>query len=119
MATTPDKLYIGQEKEISMLIDEDVIDATMTVLNEDDSDYAFTGITDINMRIWDHKGGTLLATLVITDNLVVAGNVITINVDYSTDMTAITEAGINFFKMTWNDATSRPITVRFGNLIMV
>ena len=114
-----DKLYIGQEKDISMLLDEDVIAATMTVTNEDLSNYAFTGITDINMNIWDHEGGTLLETLVITTNLTVATNVITVNVDYSVDMTGITKRGLYYFKVTWNDASARPITVRFGTLKMV
>ena len=114
-----DKLYIGQEKGLTMLIDEDVIDATMTVTNADDTDYSFAGITDINMLIWDHQGGPLLDTLVMTDNLTVSSNIITLNVDYSADMTGVTLSGIYYFKITWNDASARPITVRFGNLKMI
>lgn len=112
------KLYIGADQDLSAYKGDDIIDFTFTVTNSDDSAYDFTGYTDINMKIYDHRGGTLKATLVATNNLTISSNVITLNADYSADI-AINDIGLYYYEITYLDASSRPITICFGTLKII
>ena len=112
------KTFIGEELDLMMYKGNDIIDFTFTVTNSDDSAYDFTGITDINLIIYDHRDGTVLKTLVITDNLTVASNVVTLNADYSADINLDT-SDLRYYELVWNDSASRPITICYNNLKIV
>lgn len=112
------KIYRGQELDLSAYKGDDIINFTFTVTDSAGDAYDFTGYTDINMIIYDKRGGTADATLVATDNLTISSNVITLNADYSADI-AITELGIYYYELTYNDASSRPITVAFGKFQLI
>ena len=93
------KLYIGEKQDLELLVGDDVIDATFTVLNSDGSSYDFTGFTDINFYIYDYKARRFLReTFVNTTNLSISSNVITLKVDYSVDVDILPR--LYYFKMT-------------------
>jgi hypothetical protein len=112
------KLYIGAETPLMAYKGDDIIGFTFTVTNSDDSAYDFTGYTDINLTIYNHRGGDVLATLVATTNLTISSNVITLNADYSTDIN-ISDLSIHYYELTYLDASSRPITVCFGDFKII
>jgi len=112
------KVYIGDNEDLAIYHGDDIIGFTFTVTNSDDSAYDFTGYTDINLKIYDYRGGTALVTLVVTDNLTISSNVVTLNADYSADI-ALSELGLYYYELTYNDASSRPITVCFGKLKLI
>jgi len=77
--------YIGARLDIDILSDEDVINFVVEVFNADNTDYAFTGITDINFYIWDYngKGQTLLKTITDGNGVSQSSNDVTLDFDYS------------------------------------
>lgn len=111
-------IYIGDEENLSMYMGDDIIGFTFTVTNSDDSAYDFTGWTDVNLKIYDHRGGTVQATLVKTTNLTISSNVVTLNANYS-DAIALSNLGLYYYGLTYEDASNRPITVCFGTLKLV
>ena len=112
------KIYIGANQDLSAYKGDDIIDFTFTVTDSDGADYDFTGFSDLNLIIYNHRGGDVLATLVNTTNLTISGNVITLNADYSADI-AINDLSIHYYELTYNDASSRPITVAFGDFKII
>jgi hypothetical protein len=113
------KIYIGDNEDLSMYMGDDIIGFTFTVTNSDDSAYDFTGYTDVYLKIYDHRGGALKATIANgATGVAISSNVITWNSDYSADI-ALTEVGLYYYELTYEDATSRPITVCFGDLKLI
>lgn len=111
------KLYIGKEQDLSAYNGDDIIGFTFTVTDSAGDAYDFTGYTDINMIIYNHRGGSVKATLT-SSNLSISGNVITLNADWSADI-AIDDYEINYYELTYKDASSRPITVCFGKFQII
>lgn len=110
------KLYIGDVQALEMLEDEDIIDYIFSVVDSDETASNLTGFTDINLYIFDGDTKTkLLETLVVTDNLTIptpASGEIVLNVDYSVDIDI--DKGMYYYRLTYLDASSRPITVGKG-----
>lgn len=111
-------IYIGDKEDLRMYMNDDIIGFTFTVKNSDSTAYDFTGWTDINLKIYTHRGGTLKATLVKTTNLTISSNVVTLNADYSAEI-YITETGNYYYELTYEDASSRPITIAYGDLMII
>ena len=113
---TVSKLYIGDEFNLELLFNEDVIDFTLAVTNSDESAYDFTGFTDINLYIYDAETQSkLLETLIATTNLTIptpANGEVILNIDYSNDIDI--DPGEYYAKLTYLDASSRVITVGLG-----
>lgn len=111
-------VYIGTRNDLQFLIGEDVINETFTVTNADGSAYDFTGFTDLNLYIFNgDTRSRLVKTLVATTNLTIptpANGIILLNIDYSTDIGQTLKAEEYYYKLTYLDASSRPITVCFG-----
>lgn len=110
--------FIGREKHLRVYEGIDILNFVFAVLNEDLTDYSFAGITDINLRIYNHRDGTLLKTLVITDNLTVSGNDVTMNVDYSTDL-ALDASDLRYYDLIWEDSSNQPIMISYGNFKVI
>lgn len=112
--------FIGKAKPLRIYANIDVIDFTFTVLNNDESAYDFTGWTDINLKIYNHRGGTLLETLVKTVNLTISSNVITLNIDWSEDMAAeIDTTDLLYYDLIFLDSSSRSIMISFGDFKVI
>lgn len=110
------KLYIGEREDLELYLGDDVIDFLFEVFNSDDTDYDFTGLTDLYLEIYDGRGGTLLLT--ITDdsgatNVAQSSNDITLNIDWSASMDAI-GLGDYYYRLAWEDSSNHPITVAYG-----
>ena len=113
------KVYIGEDKPLAIYMNVDINGFTFTVTNSDDTAYDFTGLTDLNLKIYDHRGGTLEATIVNgATGVAAAANVITWNSDYSVDI-LITKLGIHYYDLIWEDSNSKPILIAFGDLKII
>lgn len=112
-------IYIGDEQDLALYMNDDIIGFTFTVTNSDDSAYDFTGYTDVYLKIYNTRGRDLLATIANgASGVSISSNVVTLNADYSADI-AITETGIYYYELTYEDASSRPITVSYGKLKVI
>ena len=113
------QVYIGANKDLALYMNDDIIGFTFTVTNADASAYDFTGLTDLNLRIYDHRSGTLKATITNgATGVANASNVITWNSDYSADI-ALTETGLYYYELVWEDSNSKPITICYGDLKII
>ena len=110
-------IFIGAQSDLKMYMGDDIIGFTFTVTNADTTAYDFTGYTDQYLKIYNHRGGTLEVTIAAAD-LTIASNVITWSSDYSATI-ALTDLDIYYYELTYEDATSRPITIAYGNLNLV
>ena len=113
------KVYIGTQTDLSLYKGDDIIGFTFTITNSDDSAYDFTGLTDLNLIIYDHRGGTAEATITNgATGVSAASNVITWNSDYSADIN-INVLGMHYYELTWEDSNSKPITVCYGKMKII
>ena len=116
---TPTNVYIGANKPLALYMNDDIIGFTFTVLNNDGTDYDFSGSTDVNLKIYTTRGGRLISTISQgATGVAISGNVITWNSDYSADID-IKETGTYYYELTYNDSSSRPITVAFGSINVI
>lgn len=115
------KLYIGDIADLEALENEDVIDFVFAVTNADTTDYDFTGFTALNLFIFDTDTKTkLVETLINSTNLTIpspTNGEVKLNIDYSADID-IAE-GLYYYRLTYEDATSRPITVAKGDFNII
>jgi hypothetical protein len=115
------KIYIGDVQDLELLFNEDVIAFTFAVTNADTTAYNFTGFTDVNLEVFDcDTKSKLLETLVKTDNLTIptpANGLVLLSVDYSVDIDI--DPGLYYYKLTYLDASSRPITVSLGEFNII
>ena len=120
MATT--KIYIGDNEDLQLYENDDVIDFVFNVFQSDgSSDYDFTGITDENLKVYDRRGGKLLLTIADAGSptgIAQTNNDITLNIDWSADMGAF-DIGAYYYELVWEDSSNRPITVSFGKWIII
>ncbi len=115
-------VYIGDENDLCLLMHNDVDGFTFTVLNEDGTNYDFTGLTDLFLKIYaprkTQRRSELLVTISQGDPGVdVSGNVITWNSNYDNDI-ALFEEDTYYYELSWVDANSNLITISFNNLIV-
>ena len=110
-------VYIGDTENLSLLEGDDVISFTFTVTNSDASAYSFSGVSDQNMYIYSDKYTDTLLVTIPAAQLVIASNVITWTSDYSADIAL--DTGAYYYVLTWEDATSRPITIALGDFKIV
>lgn len=111
--------YIGARLDIDLLAHDDVIDFQVTVLDSNDAAYGFTGITDINVYVYDFDGkdNTLMKTIADGSGVGQASNVVTLDFDYSFLFASIFNPRRSYYyKCTYLDANSKPITVFYGYL---
>jgi len=111
------KVYIGDTEDLKLLDGDDIIGFTFTVTNADNTPYDFTGFTDQNLFIFTDKFRNTLVKTITAAQLAIASNIITWTSDYSADIAL--EIGNYYYTLTYEDATSRPITIVVGDLKVV
>jgi len=117
MAAATD-VYIGEKEDLNFFIDDDVSGFLFSVFNSDNSDYLFTNLTDLNLVIYDYEGGAVLVTIPKDGSptgVSQATNDITLDYDYSAVMSSVLELGKFWYRLTWEDANNKPITVCYGD----
>ena len=115
MSTT--KVYIGDNENLELFLGDDIINFTFTVLNADGTAFDFTGFTDQNLFIFTDKNRNVIAKKILAADLVISGNVITWSSDYSASINL--DIDLYFYSLTYEDSTSRPITVALGTLRII
>lgn len=110
-------VYIGDTEDLKLLNGDDIIGFTFTVTNADSTPYDFTGNTDINLYIYTGRDRLTLLQTITSGSLSIASNVITWSSDYSADIAL--DNGSYYYTLTYEDASSRPITVAVGDLKVV
>lgn len=111
------RTYIGRKMDLGLFKGNDIINYTLGVTNKDGTAYSFTGYTDINLKVYSDEDRTNVLKTIATGSFSIAANVITINVDYSVALDL--NVGDYFYELTYEDATSRPITVIYGDFKIV
>lgn len=114
-----DTVYIGARLDLDLLAGDDVIDYQITVLDSNSANYGFTGISDINVYVYDFDGkdNTLLKTIPDGSGVGQSGAIVTMNWDYSFLFASIFNARRSYYyRCTYLDANSKPITVFYGYL---
>ena len=117
------KVYIGMSLCLELQMHNGPDGFTFTVFNEDGSDYNFTGLTDLFLKIYaprkTQKRTELLVTIAQGDpGVSVAGNVITWNSDYDTDI-SLFEEDTYYYELSWVNAASKLITIAFNGLTII
>ena len=111
------KVYIGDTQNLELYKGDDIVGFTFTVTNSDSSAYDFTGYTDQNLYIYADKDRKILAKTILAADLSISSNVITWSSDYSASIDL--NQGLYYYSLTYEDSTSRPITVSLGTLKVV
>ena len=111
------KVYIGATENLELYNGDDIIGFTFTVSNSDGTDYSFTGYTDQNLYIYADKERKILVKTILAADLVISGNIITWSSDYSASINL--NNGTYYYSLTYEDATSRPITISLGTLRVI
>lgn len=111
------KVYIGDTVNLELLNGDDIIGFTFTVTDSAGSAYSFTGYTDQNLYIYADKERKILVKTILAADLVISGGVITWSSDYSASIGL--NSGLYYYTLTYEDSTSRPITVALGNFKIV
>lgn len=113
------KVYIADEKSenLCLLMHNDILGFVFEVFNEDESDFDFTGFTDVFLKIYNSPRGELVKTIPesATNGVSISGNDITWNATYATDI-ALFNAKIFYFELSYLDVNSKLISVLIGNL---
>lgn len=113
MAAT--SLIYGQKKDLLIYGNDDIVGATFTVTNSDDSATDFTGLTALTFTVYDRRGGTQLAQIVKDAGLTYSANVITMTVDYSASFSSLEINESYYYELGWETATSQPLTISYGD----
>jgi len=111
------KVYIGATENLELFNGDDIIGFTFTVTNSDGSAYNFTGYTDQNLYIYADANRKVLLKTILAADLTISSNVITWSSDYSASIAL--ENGLYYYSLTYEDATSRPVSVALGTLRIV
>jgi len=109
-------LIYGELVTLEIYQGDDIVSATFTILNSDDSPTDFTGLTALTFTVYDYRGGAQLAQITNGAGVSVSGNVITLTVDYSTSFASLILNESHVFELKWENATSQPQTITYGNL---
>ncbi len=114
----PIKVYIADNEDLALYKNDDILGFTFEVLNADDTNYDFTGFTDVFLKIYKGRKEPLLVTIPNAANGVqIAANIITWNSDYVDDI----NLNINtyYYELSYLDSNSKLITVLYGNLSII
>jgi hypothetical protein len=111
------KVYIGATENLELYNGDDIISFVFTVTNADNTAYSFTGYTDINLYIYADKNRKMLVKTILAADFVISTNTITWSSDYSASIAL--ENGIYYYSLTYEDATSRPISIAVGSLRVI
>jgi hypothetical protein len=108
-------LVYGQKTDITIYGNDDIVDATFTVTNSDDSNTDFTGLLTLTLTVYDERGGTQLAQIVKDSGLTYSANVITLDADYSVDFALLELNETYYCELAWTNASSNPLTISYGD----
>lgn len=114
MSTT---LYIAENEDLSLYNGDYLDSITFTITNSDTTDYDFTadgGVSSLDLKVYDYRGGTLLASADSSSGLSQADNVITLAYAWAVLDLSV---GQYYYELSWTTTTtSKKITLSFGVL---
>lgn len=118
MSTT---LYIAANEDISLYKGDYFDSITFTITNSDSSAYDFTvdgGVSSLDLKVFDRRGGTELASADQNSGLSQSSNVITLAYAWANfDASGNIKEGHYYYELSWTTTTtSKKITLTFGVL---
>lgn len=114
-------VFIGQPTNLCLLMHNDINGFQFKIFNEDKTNYDFSGLTDLFLKIYE-PGSELRSKLLVTiaqgdPGVDVSGNIITWNSKYTDDI-KIFVSKTYYYELSWKDADNDLITVSFNDLII-
>jgi len=112
------KVYISDEKDICLLMHNDIDGFEFQVLNEDGTNYDFGAFTDVFMKIYTDKSRATLVQDIpesATNGLSISGNVVTWNATYADDIKIFT-SNKYYEELSYINSAGLLITVNLGLL---